>query len=92
MTQISKVYVEWQYKNLKVDTKQNDAPPPFSIKDVSSLTILRSMHEHQAMCLGCLVQFESKDEVKGKKLVTKYSYFYRNLFVNIYMFMYSIYI
>ncbi|ORX49985.1 hypothetical protein BCR36DRAFT_404553, partial [Piromyces finnis] len=64
MTQISKVYVEWQYKNLKVDTKENEAPPPFSIKDVSSLTILRSMHEHQAMCLGCLVQFESKEEAK----------------------------
>ncbi|ORX79510.1 hypothetical protein BCR32DRAFT_294424 [Anaeromyces robustus] len=64
MTQISKVYVEWQYKNLKVDTKDNEQPPPFSIKDVSSLTILRSMHEHQAMCLGSLIQFESKNEAK----------------------------
>jgi len=64
MTQISKVYVEWQYKNLKVDTKDNEQPPPFSIKDVSSLTILRSLHEHQAMCLGLLVQFESKNEAK----------------------------
>lgn len=64
MTQISKVYVEWQYKNLKVDTVQNEAPPPFSIKDVSSLTVLTSIHEHQAMCLGSLVQFSSKKEAK----------------------------
>lgn len=66
MTQISKVYVEWQYKNLKIDTKQNEQPPLFSVKDISSLTILRSIHEHQAMCLGSLVQFQSKDEAKGK--------------------------
>jgi len=66
MTQISKVYVEWQYKNLKIDTEDNEKRPPFSIKNISSLTILRSIHEHQAMCLGALVQFQSKDEAKGK--------------------------
>ncbi|ORY39250.1 hypothetical protein LY90DRAFT_510748 [Neocallimastix californiae] len=64
MTQISKVYVEWQYKNLKIDTEDNEKRPPFSIKNISSLTILRSIHEHQAMCLGALVQFQSKDEAK----------------------------
>jgi len=76
MTQISKVYVEWQYKNLKVDTVQNEAPPPFSIKDVSSLTVLTSIHEHQAMCLGSLVQFSSKKEAKGKKKISIYFYIF----------------
>jgi len=64
MTQISEVYVDWQYKNLKVDAKDNEKPPPITIKDISSLTILRSIHEYQAMCLGALVQFHSKDEAK----------------------------
>ncbi|ORY73974.1 hypothetical protein LY90DRAFT_451711 [Neocallimastix californiae] len=65
MTQISNVYIDWQYKNLKVETTEdNEHPPPFSIKDISSLTILRSIHEYQAMCLGALIQFHSKDEAK----------------------------